>query len=88
VFGGVVLGTSAGLYLGASLTELYRDYYRFPRLDHNLSPEVFGLTIIVSLAAAVLGALGAARHASALPPAEATRAEPARGVRFASALSS
>ena len=76
VFGGVVLGTSAGLYLGASLTELYRDYYRFPRLDHNMSPEVFGLTIIVSLAAAVLGALGATRHASALPPAEAMRAEP------------
>ena len=76
VFGGVVLGTIAGLYLGASLTDLYREYYRFPRLSHNVSPEVFGLTIIVSLAAAVLGALGAARHATALPPAEAMRAEP------------
>lgn len=76
VFGGVVLGTLAGLYLGASLTELYRDYYRFPRLDHHISGEVLGVTLIVSFAAAVLGALGAARHAAALPPAEAMRAEP------------
>ena len=76
VFGGVVLGTLAGLYLGASLTELYRDYYRFPRLDHHISVEVLGVTLIVSFAAAVLGALGAARHAAALPPAEAMRAEP------------
>lgn len=76
VFGGTVLGTSVGFYLGASLTALYRDYYRFPRLDHNVSPEVFGLTVFVSLAAAGLGALGAARHATALPPAEAMRAEP------------
>ena len=75
VFGGVVLGTLAGLYLGASLTELYRDYYRFPRLDHHISMEVLGVTLIVSFAAAVLGALGAARHAAALPPAEAMRAE-------------
>ena len=84
VFGGVVLGTSAGLYLGASLTELYRDYYRFPRLDHNVSPEVVGLTIIVGLAAAILGALGAARHATALPPAEAMRAEPPAAFRAGS----
>ena len=76
VFGGVVLGTLAGLYLGASLTELYRDYYRFPRLDPHISVEVLGVTLIVSFAAAVLGALGATRHAAALPPAEAMRAEP------------
>ena len=76
VLGGVVLGTLAGLYLGASLTGLYRDYYRFPRLDHHVSPQVIGLTITVSLAAAVLGAWGAARHAAALRPAEAMRAEP------------
>ena len=76
VFGGVVLGTIAGHYLGASLTELYRDYYRFPRLDHHVSAAVLGVTLIVSFAAAVLGALGAAHHAARLPPAEAMRAEP------------
>ena len=84
VLGGVVLGTIAGLYLGASLTELYRDYYRFPRLDHNVSPEVVGLTIIVGLVAAILGALGAARHATALPPAEAMHAEPPAAFRAGS----
>jgi putative ABC transport system permease protein len=76
VSGGVVLGTIAGHYLGASLTELYRNYYRFPRLDHHVSAGVLAVTLIVSFAAAILGALGAARHAALLPPAEAMRAEP------------
>jgi len=76
VLGGVVLGTSIGIYLGAELTDLYRDYYRFPNLVHYASPRVLGLTFVVSVSAAALGALQAVGRAAALPPAVAMRAEP------------
>ncbi len=76
VLAGVALGTAAGLYLGDSLTGLYQDYYRFPQLDFQASPEVLGLGVLISLAAASIGAVGAVARALALPPAEAMRPEP------------
>ncbi|MBI4527033.1 MAG: FtsX-like permease family protein [Deltaproteobacteria bacterium] len=76
VLAGVAVGAGIGVYLGAQLTDLYRDYYRFPRLTHRASPEVLGLTLVISFSAAVLGALAAVRRAAALPPAVATRPEP------------
>ena len=75
VLGGVALGMAAGLYLGAALTELYRDFYRFPSLTHHVSPGVLVLTGLFSLSAAALGALGAVRGAVKLPPAVAMRPE-------------
>ena len=76
VFAGVVIGVVTGIYLGTALCELYQDYYRFPRLTYQASPQLFALTILISLSAAAVGALSAARRAAALPPAEAMRAEP------------
>jgi putative ABC transport system permease protein len=58
------------------MTDLYQDYYRFPRLELEISPRVLSLTLLFALAAAVIGALGAVRRAVALPPAEAMRPEP------------
>ena len=78
---GVMVGTLVGLYLGGKLTELYRDYYRFPRLDHFASAGVLALTALVSVAAAAFGSLSALLSAVALPPAEAMRAEPPAGFR-------
>lgn len=75
VFAGVLLGTIVGYYLGGALTELYRDYYRFPRLVHYASARVLGVTLLVSFSAAVIGALSAVRRAVALPPAVAMRTE-------------
>lgn len=76
VLAGVVIGIFTGIYLGNALCELYQDYYRFPRLTYYASPQLFALTVILSLIAAVVGALSAARRAAAMPPAEAMRAEP------------
>jgi len=76
VLGGDVIGMSVGLYLGAELTQLYRDYYRFPNLVHHTSPHVLVFTVAVSLSAAAIGALEAVRRAAGLPPAVAMRAEP------------
>jgi putative ABC transport system permease protein len=74
--GGVAIGTAAGMRLGAALTQLYRDFYRFPSLDYHAGVTVLGSGVAISLAAAAIGALGAVRRAALLPPAEAMRPEP------------
>ena len=76
VFAGLALGCALGAYAGSALTALYRDYYRFPRLVFEVSPRVLSLTLLIAIAAAVLGALDAVRRAVRLPPAEAMRPEP------------
>jgi len=76
VLSGVATGAAAGLYLGAQLTALYQDYYRFPTLPFAVTPQVIAIGIAVSLAAATAGALSAVRRAAALPPAVAMRPEP------------
>ena len=38
VLTGVALGIGAGLYLGESLTGMYRDFYRFPQLAFRIEP--------------------------------------------------
>lgn len=76
VFAGVVAGTGFGLYLGAELTDLYREYYRFPRLPYHPSLGVLIGAFVISFFSGGVGALGATRHAIALPPAEAMRPEP------------
>ena len=81
VLTGVVVGGALGQYAGSWLSELYRVYYRFPRLVFEVSPHVLGLTMLIALAAAALGALGAVRRAVRLPPAEAMRPEPPAGFR-------
>jgi putative ABC transport system permease protein len=81
ILAGVALGTGAGLYLGESLTSLYRDFYRFPQLAFQISPRVVGFGVLISLAAGTFGALSAVRRAVALPPAEAMRPEPPASYR-------
>ena len=76
VLGGVAVGTAGGIQLGNSLTALYHDFYRFPELSFHASPAVLGLTLLIGLGAAAIGALGAVRRAAALPPAVAMRPEP------------
>ncbi len=76
VFAGLALGAAMGVYAGSWLTAVYRDYYRFPSLVFEVSARVLGLTLLIAIAAAVIGALGALRRAARLPPAEAMRPEP------------
>jgi putative ABC transport system permease protein len=76
VLAGLALGGALGLYAGTWLREVYRDYYRFPRFAFEISPHVLSVTLLIALAAAGLGALGAVRRAVRLPPAEAMRPEP------------
>ncbi|MCP5151798.1 MAG: FtsX-like permease family protein [Ectothiorhodospiraceae bacterium] len=70
---GVVLGWLFGWWLGRYSTVLYADMFRFPTLYYHPGLQPFVLAGAVSLGAALAGALGAARRAARLPPAEAMR---------------
>jgi putative ABC transport system permease protein len=70
---GVLLGWFVGYWLGLYHTRLYAEFYHFPFLHFRPSVKSFLLAGFVSVASALIGALGAVREAAALPPAEAMR---------------
>jgi putative ABC transport system permease protein len=72
---GSVLGLLGGTWLGARYTGLYAKVFRFPTLEYQTDWLVAGSAILVSGAAALLGALGAVMRAVRVPPAEALRPE-------------
>ncbi len=74
VLAGAVIGIGIGMYLGQQLLGLYTgEYFRFPDPDFRLEPGVALFGVGVSLAAALVGALAAARRVARMPPAEAMR---------------
>ena len=73
---GAVLGVAGGSSMGAGMTSIYNNFFRFPTLEYHLPPAVVGWGVMVSFVAATLGALNAVRMAVTLPPAEAMRPEP------------
>ena len=68
---GIALGWFAGYWLGLYQTTMYAEFYRFPFLLYRPGPAPFGIAAAASLAAALLGAIGAVRRAARLPPAQA-----------------
>ena len=70
---GSLVGWALGAYLGRVNTELYAQTFRFPLLIYRPSTAAFMVAGAVSLAATLLGALGAVRRGVQLPPAEAMR---------------
>lgn len=74
-----LLGIGGGLVLGRIVVRLYASVFRIPDLAFRLSAPLVATALLVSVAAAVGGALLAVRAAVRLPPAEAMRpAAPAR----------
>ena len=75
----VLLGTAAGsplgIWLGRGLARMYQDFFRFPALRFVAGPKLIFWGIVISAAAACLGALSSLRGVVALPPAEAMRPE-------------
>ena len=80
VAAGAAIGIAVGLRLGAGITRMYADFFRFPVLEFETGGGILATALLGSLGAASLGALGAVRRAVALPPAEAMR--PAAPERF------
>ena len=72
---GIVLGTAAGIALGARLVMMYHLFFRFPQLDFTLDTRVLVAAAVASALAAFIGVAGAVRRAVHLPPAEAMRPE-------------
>ena len=70
---GVLLGWAIGWTLGRWMTGTYTDLFKFPTLEYAPGPYAFALSGAVSVGAALLGAIGAARRAAGLAPAEAMR---------------
>ncbi len=70
---GGVIGVALGAWLGREMTEMYARFFKFPGLAYRLDWRVVLTSALISLAAALVGALGAARQVSRLPPAEAMR---------------
>lgn len=66
-------GLLAGGRMGAAMVDLYRPYFRFPRLEHVLGPRLAVAAVGVSLAAAAFGAARAVRRVARMAPAEAMR---------------
>jgi putative ABC transport system permease protein len=75
VSGGVLLGATAGMYFGFTITALYREFYHFPYLFYRVDFKLIGVAALIGYGAAGLGAFSAVRRAAALPPAEAMRPE-------------
>lgn len=72
---GTMGGLAVGYYVGSLLAEMYAVYYRFPSLVFVLPPDVLAVSIILSVAASVVGAISAVRSVVKLPPADAMRPE-------------
>lgn len=70
---GIAIGWFLGWWLGLTNTRIYAEFYRFPFLLFSPGPGPFLAAAVVSLAAALVGALGTVRAAIRLPPAEAMR---------------
>jgi putative ABC transport system permease protein len=66
-------GLVAGRAMGSAMVDLYRPYFRFPRLAHVVEPSLALAAVGVALGAALLGAAAAVRRAVRMAPAEAMR---------------
>lgn len=66
---GILTGFAAGAWLGGGLAQMYARFFSFPFLIFARDPQIYGLAALVTLAAAVAGALQSVRSVLALPPA-------------------
>ena len=81
VAGGTALGALGGSLLGRRLVVMYQLFFRFPELTFQLDRDAFGLALLASTFAAVVGVFSAVRRAAQLPPADAMRPEPPANYR-------
>lgn len=68
---GILIGGAVGNWLGVYVTRIYGDYYRFPFLVFVQSFDLYVLAGVLSLLAAIIGAIHALREVVTLPPAVA-----------------
>ena len=67
-----------GQWLAKGMVGMYVEFYQFPLLRARIYPDVLARSMGISVVAAMLGALSAARHAVRIAPAESMRPEAPR----------
>jgi putative ABC transport system permease protein len=76
----LLFGAAAGVGLGLRFADLtisrYADFYRFPEFVFRLDWTALILGVLVTVVAAVVGAVSAVRRVVTLPPAAAMQPEP------------
>jgi putative ABC transport system permease protein len=70
-FVGILIGAIAGAWMGKGLTRLYAEFFHFPFLIFRHDADVYAIAALVSVLAAVVGALKAVSDVLALAPAVA-----------------
>ena len=75
IFGGVVVGIAAGIWLGKMMGNIYMEFYRFPAFIYTLHPGVLVTAVSVSVVSALAGTMHSLWKAAKQPPAEAMRPE-------------
>ncbi len=75
VFLGTLIGTPLGFWLGSSIARMYQNFFRFPELRFIPSFSQVAISVLISAAAACIGALTSVRSVVSLPPAEAMHAQ-------------
>lgn len=68
---GTLIGAIAGTWLGAGLAQMYARFFSFPFLVFSRSFDIYIIAALVTVLAAVLGAVHAVNTAVRLPPAVA-----------------
>jgi putative ABC transport system permease protein len=76
LFVGAAAGVGIGLRLATLTITRYAEFYRFPDFVFRVDWTAVGLAVLVTLVAALLGAVSAVRRAVRLPPAVAMQPEP------------
>jgi len=76
VVAGTVKGGLVGRWFGGKLLGIYDLFFRFPALEFRMDYGAWGVALVVSSAASVMGVLSVVWMAVKLPPAEAMRPEP------------
>ncbi|NND99047.1 MAG: FtsX-like permease family protein [Pirellulaceae bacterium] len=73
---GMMVGTLLGLWMAQNLTQMYQEFYKFPRLTLQVDKIAILWALLLTTGIAVAGTYVAVRRAISLPPAEAMRPEP------------
>jgi putative ABC transport system permease protein len=70
---GGLAGCALGYWMAGGFTRMYREFYEFPELNNRFYPGLLAVSVLISLACAVVGSLQGAWSVLRLKPAEAMR---------------
>jgi putative ABC transport system permease protein len=73
---GGALGIGIGHLLAEGMTSIYREFYKFPRLENHAAPAAMVAALLISIVFSMLGTIRGVRVIVRLSPAEAMRARP------------